>query len=195
LRLYILVSHVAFTFNLYRYNAAGQRADLETFLERCSAFGGGRPGLVLQAAAGAVRSALRAQAAALHTLPAAAAARRAAERAQAQPLSAPYVRGGGGGGGGDVDESLSSSSSSGVTLLEAFVHTRRLRVQLATLHSLCLEPLPSQSHNSIRALDGAGFLRRLTSALSAGGVDLSARPLLRWGCTRCNILTLSLERA
>jgi len=51
-----------------------------------------RPGLMLQAAAGAVRGALRAQAAALHTLPAAAAARRAVERAQPLPLSAPYVR-------------------------------------------------------------------------------------------------------
>jgi hypothetical protein len=87
---------------------------------------------------------------------------------------------------------MHASLSSGVTLLEALAHTRRLRIQLSTLHSLCLESphhlgSVDDSHHafvsngvSSKPLDGAGLMRRLTSALSSGGVDSSARPLLRF---------------
>ena len=160
-------------------NAAEQRAELERFLARSSGFGSsgfgaddtgtGTRGLALQAASQAVRGVLRAQAAALHTLPAAAAARRSAERKAADPLSAPYRR------HESVDSADANSEveSSGVTLLEALAHTRRLRAQLASLRGLCLHPTEPSS--------GVEFIGRLVDALQAGGgANPGARPLLRY---------------
>ena len=46
-----------------------------------------------------------------------------------------------------------------MTLLEALAHTRRLRVQLSTLHSLCLEPTSALGAGAAyhgRLLAGAG---------------------------------------
>lgn len=160
-------------------NAAEHRAELERFLARSSGFGSsgfgaddtgtGTRGLALQAASQAVRGVLRAQAAALHTLPAAAAARRSAERQAADPLSAPYRR------HESVDSADANSEveSSGVTLLEALAHTRRLRAQLASLRGLCLHPTEPSS--------GVEFIGRLVGALQAGGgANPGARPLLRY---------------
>lgn len=149
-------------------DAATMRAELESFLARRSGFGGHGEctggGLALQAASEAVRGVLRSQAAAIHALPAAAAARRAAERAAGAPLSAPYRR---------DEKEETGDDSSGVTLLEAVAHTRRLRSQLAQLHRLCLHP-KEPAH-------GVEIIARLVDALSGSrGVDPSARPLLRY---------------
>ena len=148
-------------------DAATMRAELESFLARRSGFGGHGEctggGLALQAASEAVRGVLRSQVAAIHALPAAAAARRAAERAAGAPLSAPYRR---------DEKEETGDDSSGVTLLEAVAHTRRLRSQLASLHRLCLHPK--------EPADGVEFIARLVDALSAGGVNPAARPLLRY---------------
>ena len=148
-------------------DAATMRAELESFLARRSGFGGHGEctggGLALQAASEAVRGVLRSQTAAIHSLPAAAAARRAAERAAGAPLSAPYRR---------DEKEETGDDSSGVTLLEAVAHTRRLRSQLASLHRLCLHPE--------EPADGVEFIARLVDALSAGGVNPAARPLLRY---------------
>ena len=148
-------------------DAATMRAELESFLARRSGFGGHSEcaggGLALQAASEAVRGVLRSQTAAIHALPAAAAARRAAERAAGAPLSAPYRR---------DEKEETGDDSSGVTLLEAVAHTRRLRSQLTSLHRLCLHPK--------EPADGVEFIARLVDALSAGAVDPAARPLLRY---------------
>ena len=169
------------------------------FGETASTRVGESASLATQAAAAATRAILRAHDAALRALPGAAARRRAAERAAGAPLASAYAR---------LDEkrrdkadddanassnatlgdekrcdgaddganASTSGSSCGVTLLEARAHTRRLRAQLATLSSLFAR---ADSNGSEPFPDGVVFLTRLASALSSGGLDPAARPLLR----------------
>ena len=151
--------------------------------------------LATQAAAAATRAILRAHDAALRALPSAVARRRAAERAAGAPLASAYARldeerrdeaetSGArndttSNPNADADDGANASTSGsfgGVTLLEARAHTRRLRAQLATLSSLFAR---ADSNGSEPSPDGVVFLTRLTSALSSGGLDPAARPLLR----------------
>ena len=181
--------------------AAERRAALDAFARDSSGFGIGRgfqgsrgfglgesaslrvcesASLATQAAAAATRAILRAHDAALRALPSAAARRRAAERAAGAPLASAYARldekrRDGAEAEAETDDGANATTStSGVTLLEARAHTRRLRAQLATLSSLF-----ARADSNAPFPDGVVFLSRLTSALSSGGLDPAARPLLR----------------